>query len=74
MKKRRYTPIDIRNMLLDMAHKAGGVVALAEENGVSYSNLYRTIRGEGIGDVVLNLVGKKRVLDDKAKEPRYEDI
>jgi len=73
--KKKLTLIEVRQKLSDLCFKAGGVREWADSKGLSYSNVYKVIRGDGKpGKKIMRKIRIKQLVGDGLKEPRYEDI
>ncbi len=69
------TLIEVRQRISDLGFKAGSIKKWAEKKGLAYGHVYKIVRGEATpGNTVLRALKIRPVVDDKAKEPRYEDV
>ena len=69
------TLIELRQRISDLGYKHGSVKKWADKKGLAYGHVYKIMRGEALpGNVVLKALKLRPVLNDKGKEPRYEDI
>ncbi len=72
--KKTKTLIEIRQKIDDLCFKAGGVREWAESKNLSYSNVYKILRGDGKpGKKVMKKIKIRRIVSDDVV-PRYEDI
>lgn len=67
--------LQMRQRLWDLAVMEGGAIHLAKKYGMSHSHISAVIRGDAMpGIKLLKAMGLKRVLIEKGRQPKYEDI